>query len=572
MTKADEIVMEAAAEILNLRAQLAEATARAVRLEERLTDSEEARAALWTESNKLREALATAREEGRRKGRAEERAAVVMWLRGGEHLLPATAGIFADDIESGEHISPSPKAAPPEHPIAAIARQARENPEDAAAFVDAVQRSLHPEIAAAPLGAEPKRGDEVTVTFTGRVNGEGVGGTVSVIATEPASGVLWVPAEWLRVPPPSAPHGGPAGPWPTPSVCECCEGNPAVLTRYDATDGGGPLHLCDACHDDRRAAYGLGPTAAPQGEAAGPTWRLDEHGTWIAHLGGYNLDVSASYSREGWPLSVDVNVQMEREPVDTFGGELGISGYTPEQVSAAVEEAKRFAVAVARAARPASPHQGSAEGLTVDTLTPCCDVPGLTYNGGPVHRDAIPGLCKLQSTKAGLPHALLCDDKPAIIVRKADGYAIVTAAEPHQGSGTAEPEPLADPSVLREPYPDVLQYKGAPCIVCERQPLLGELVGSTPAWGHCDECDEEVCPEHQRSVDGATWCSDCVHEKQARETPAEPTPTPPGGQSEDDCPACMGEGRREDGDTSHPCMPCGGSGKVGTPEKGGPST
>jgi hypothetical protein len=507
MTKADE----AAAEILNLRAQLAEATARAVRLEERLTDSEEARAALWTESNKLREALATAREEGRRKGRAEERAAVVMWLRGGEHLLPATAGIFADDIESGEHISPSPKAAPPEHPIAAIARQARENPEDAAAFVDAVQRSLHPEIAAAPLGAEPKRGDEVTVTFTGRVNGEGVGGTVSVIATEPASGVLWVPAEWLRVPPPSAPHGGPAGPWPTPSVCECCEGNPAVLTRYDATDGGGPLHLCDACHDDRRAAYGLGPTAAPQGEAAGPTWRLDEHGTWIAHLGGYNLDVSASYSREGWPLSVDVNVQMEREPVDTFGGELGISGYTTEQVSAAVEEAKRFAVAVARAARPASLHQGSADALAVfRRIDPweseggawvCneCGEPGVTSIGGLVK----------------------CNEHAPERMR----------IEPHQGSGTAEP--------------------------CG------------------DECDGMRCEKprgHCGEHEGANADGSGIAEQWSRPPAVEPTPTPPGGQSEDDCPACMGEGRREDGDTSHPCMPCGGSGKVGTPEKGGPST
>lgn len=70
------------------------------------------------------------------------------------------------------------------------------------------------------------------------------------------------PNETQPAPPPSAPHGGPA-------VCECCEGNAAVLTRYDATDGGGPLHLCDECHDERRAAYGLGPAAAPppQGEA-----------------------------------------------------------------------------------------------------------------------------------------------------------------------------------------------------------------------------------------------------------------------------------------------------------------
>jgi hypothetical protein len=60
-----------------------------------------------SERDAAEQALATAREDGRR----EERVAVVMWLRGGEHLLPATAGIFADDIESGEHAAPSPEAA-----------------------------------------------------------------------------------------------------------------------------------------------------------------------------------------------------------------------------------------------------------------------------------------------------------------------------------------------------------------------------------------------------------------------------------------------------------------------------
>lgn len=76
------------------------------------------------------------------------------------------------------------------------------------------------------------------------------------------------------------------------------------------------------------------------------------------------------------------------------------------------------------------PHGERPEPVTVDTLTPCRDVPGLTYNGGPVHRDALPGLERLQSTKAGLPCPLLCDGKPAVIVHKADGYALATAAAP----------------------------------------------------------------------------------------------------------------------------------------------
>jgi hypothetical protein len=68
------------------------------------------------------------------------------------------------------------------------------------------------------------------------------------------------------------------------------------------------------------------------------------------------------------------------------------------------------------------------------------DIPGLTYNGGPVHREAIPGLERLQGTKAGLPCALLCDGKPAVIVRKADGYAIVTASEVRPTSEPGEVE------------------------------------------------------------------------------------------------------------------------------------
>lgn len=64
-----------------------------------------------------------------------------------------------------------------------------------------------------------------------------------------------------------------------PGVCECCEGNPAVLTRHDAK--GGPLHLCDDCHDDlgqslttasRRAKEQAirRTTAAPSAPQGGP--------------------------------------------------------------------------------------------------------------------------------------------------------------------------------------------------------------------------------------------------------------------------------------------------------------
>jgi hypothetical protein len=78
----------------------------------------------------------------------------------------------------------------------------------------------------------------------------------------------------------------------------------------------------------------------------------DEHGSWHARVGDYNLSVSASYNREGRPMSVDVTVQMQGGPIDTFGGEIGIEGYAPEQVAATVEYGKRFALAMTLAARP----------------------------------------------------------------------------------------------------------------------------------------------------------------------------------------------------------------------------
>lgn len=89
------------------------------------------------------------------------------------------------------------------------------------------------------------------------------------------------------------------------------------------------------------------------------------------------------------------------------------------------------------------------------------DIPGLTYKGGPVARDAIVGLCKAQSTKAGLPHELLCDDKPCIIVKKADGHAIVTATEPDDTTrpsmNVATPEAIDD--VMNAVMAEALEMK-----------------------------------------------------------------------------------------------------------------
>jgi hypothetical protein len=553
---------------------------------------EEAAARFWV---RLYPLTATAREEGRRKGRAEERAAVVMWLRGGEHLLPATAGIFADDIESGEHISPSPKAAPPEHPIAAIARQARENPEDAAAFVDAVQRSLHPEIAAAPLGAEPpsvdawrrlvttakrlgvadpealdapvllarvldivdapppsapqvetpvpgskeidlREASSALLVLAERVGQEhrdatevevaralgravtpetpddreraivrrlaGEWGEIDVGPTESIDDVVshihgagtmlmrmvnevgdwsyWArehlgskehrdaklrEALGKRLAAPSAPHGGPAGPWPTPSVCECCEGNPAVLTRYDATDGGGPLHLCDACHDDRRAAYGLGPTAAPQGEAVGPP--------------------------EGW---------TECEPVDD---EIIRLCCTAQRSRIVTVDAKRH----------------------VAVLAVGSESPGHWA--------------------------------PAAVV----SYALAEAGrrEPHQGSGTLQcdacDEPIGAVGYLQD---GPRAYHLERC----KKPGGAERSGAGAAEPCGDECDGMRCEkprEHSGEHEGANTDGSGIAEQWVR--PAiEPTPTPPGGHAQPPCEGC--------GQPGHRCtIPA-----RGTPENGGPST
>ena len=59
--------------------------------------------------------------------------------------------------------------------------------------------------------------------------------------------------------------------------------------RYDATDGGGLLHLCDECHDERRAAYA--PAAAPHGDA-GPVKRRPLTGEEKATtMGGLLVDL-----------------------------------------------------------------------------------------------------------------------------------------------------------------------------------------------------------------------------------------------------------------------------------------
>lgn len=116
--------------------------------------------------------------------------------------------------------------------------------------------------AAAPLGAGPAW-DEPTLTMLAEgalcvLEGRGLLRQMGELGHQGAvEGLVDAFRLDLRTTaPPSAPQGG-------PGVCECCEGNPAVLTRYDATDGGGPLRLCDECCDERRAAYGLGPAASP---------------------------------------------------------------------------------------------------------------------------------------------------------------------------------------------------------------------------------------------------------------------------------------------------------------------
>lgn len=67
-------------------------------------------------------------------------------------------------------------------------------------------------------------------------------------------------------------------------------------------------------------------------------------------------------------------------------------------------------------------------------------------------------------------------------------------------------------------------YNGWPCCVCEAKPSPEDLGGSTPAWGKCGNCIEEVCPKHQRMVDDGngsdTWCRDC----QLGRPDAEPPP------------------------------------------------
>lgn len=128
---------------------------------------------------------------------------------------------------------------------------------------------------------------------------------------------------------------------------------------------------------------------------------------------------------------------------------------------------------------------------------------------------------------------------------KAEGHEVVVAA---QGDPKPEPATVLHETVkaayakavgcvdpLKQPFPDCLSYKGDPCTVCQRQPLLGELVGDTPAWGRCGECDEEVCPEHQRTVDGDTWCSECVHEHEAREGSPPPGLQAPEATKKDTC-------------------------------------
>jgi hypothetical protein len=103
-------------------------------------------AALTHERSQHAEAIKAARQAGREE-RQDEVARVVtaLWAEG--HIT----GEAADNIRRALGPAPAPKS-PPEHPIAAIARQARENPEDAAAFV---QRKLHPEAAATGGTPEP---------------------------------------------------------------------------------------------------------------------------------------------------------------------------------------------------------------------------------------------------------------------------------------------------------------------------------------------------------------------------------------------------------------------------------
>ena len=67
-------------------------------------------------------------------------------------------------------------------------------------------------------------------------------------------------------------------------------------------------------------------------------------------------------------------------------------------------------------------------------------------------------------------------------------------------------------------------YNGWPCCVCQAVPSPEDLSGSTPAWGKCGNCIEEVCPKHQRVVDDGngsdTWCRDCQLGRPDAEPPA----------------------------------------------------
>lgn len=53
-------------------------------------------------------------------------------------------------------------------------------------------------------------------------------------------------------------------------------------------------------------------------------------------------------------------------------------------------------------------------------------------------------------------------------------------------------------------------YRGDPCTVCQAEPTVRDIISNTPAWGRCEGCCEEVCPKHQHTADGATWCSYCA--------------------------------------------------------------